>query len=143
MEESPIALSQDEGAAVSLPVDEATQPEIGGEEEGDFIMEDVDDAEEERELLEDELRRLQKVGSVATITSLKMKPDKYSRMHIPLCRLVPMPIVRPTLSSDLQRMEQEFAHGYLDGMAAFYVSITNEAGESSQFTDEEVDGWDD
>jgi len=27
-------------------------------------------------------------------------------------------------------------------MAAFYVSTTNEAGESSQFTDEEVDSWD-
>jgi len=64
-------------------------------------MEDVDDVEEERELLEDELRRLQKVDSMEIITSLKMKPDRYSQMHIPLCRLV----VRPTLSSNLQKME--------------------------------------
>jgi len=121
---------------------ESTQPEIGGEDELDFMMEDVDVAEEERELLEDELRRLQKVDSVATITSLKMKPDRYSRMRIPLYRLVPMPMVRPTLSSDIQRMEQEFAHGYLNGMAAFYESITNEAVESLQFKDKEVEGWD-
>jgi len=51
-------------------------------------------------------------------------------------------MVKPTLSSDIQRLEQEFAHSYLDGMAAFYVSVTNEAGESSQFIDEEVDSWD-
>jgi len=106
-------------------------------------MEDVDDAEEEKELLEDKLRRLQKVNLVATITSLKMKLDRYFQMRISLCRLVPMLMVRPTLSSDIQRMEQEFAYGYLDGMVAFYVSITNEVGESSPFTDEEVDGWDD
>jgi len=71
-------VSQDEGAEVSLVVVGSTQPEIGGEEEGDFVMEDVDDVEEERELLEDELRRLRKVDSMATITSLKMKPDRYS-----------------------------------------------------------------
>jgi len=101
MEESPIALSLDEGAAVSVVVVESTQPEIGSEDEVDFVMEDVDDAEEERELLEDELRRLQKVDSVATIMSLKMKPDRYLHMRIPLCRLVSMPMVRPTLSLDI------------------------------------------
>jgi len=89
----------------------------------------MDDAEEEKELLEDELRRLQKVDSVTTFTSLSMKLEKYFRMHTPLCRLVPM--ARPTLSSDLQKIEQEFAHGYLDGMASFYVSMTNEARETS------------
>jgi len=72
------------------------------------------------------------VDFVTTISSLKMNPDRYSQMRIPLCRLVPMPIVRPTLSSDLLKMEQEFAHGYLDGMSAFYVSTINEADESSQ-----------
>jgi len=106
MEESPIILSQEEVANVSLTIGETTQSEIGEEEEGDFLMEDMDNAEEERELLEDELRRLQKVDSMATITSLKMKPDRYSRMHIPLCRLVPMPMVKLALSSDIQRMEQ-------------------------------------
>jgi len=107
MEESPNVLSQPEGGTVSAPTAETTQPEIGGEEDDDFLMEDVDDAEEEKELLEDELRKLQKVDSMATISSLKMKPEKYSQMRIPLCRLVPMPMVRPTLSSNLQKIEQE------------------------------------
>jgi len=117
---------------VVLPlIGETNQPDIGGADEDDLLMEDVDDAEEEKELLEDELRRLQKVDSVTTITSLRMKPERYFQMHIPLCRLVPMPMVRPTLSFDLQKIEQEFAQGYLDGMTIFYVSTTNEAGESS------------
>jgi len=33
------------------------------------------------------------------------------------------------LSSDLQKIKQEFAHGYLDGMAAFYVSMTMRLGK--------------
>jgi len=51
-------LSQAEGAIVSAPTGETTQPEIGGEDDDDFLMEDVDDAAEEKELMEDELRRL-------------------------------------------------------------------------------------
>jgi len=91
MEESPIILSQEERAEVSLTIGETTQPEIGEEEEGDFLMEDVDDVEEERELLKNELKRLQKVDSVATISSLKMKLDTYSRMRI-------LPLVENKLS---------------------------------------------
>jgi len=53
-----------------------------------------------------------------------------------------MPIVRTTLSSDILKLEQEFAHSYNDRRAAFYVSTTNEAGESQQFTAEEMSGWD-
>jgi len=66
------------GVEVSIPIGETTQPKIGEDEEGDFLMDDVDDAEEEKELLEDEFRRLQKVDSIATISSLKIKPDRYS-----------------------------------------------------------------
>lgn len=50
-------------------------------------------------------------------------------------------MVRPTLSSDVKKLEQEFCHGYLPGRAAFYVSTTNEAGESTEFTDEEMSSW--
>jgi len=38
-------------------------------------------------------------------------------------------------------LEQEFCHGYLPSRAAFYVSTTNEAGESMEFTDEEMSSW--
>ncbi len=78
---------------------------------------------------------------MATISSLRMKPDQLFRLQIPLCRLVPMPMVRPTLSSDLVKLEQEFVNGYRDGAVVFYVTTTNEAGESSKFSEQEMDGW--
>lgn len=118
------------------------QPEIRGEEEGDFVIDDIDGDDEEKELLKDDLRRLEKVDFVETIADLRMKREKLSRMNIPLCLLVPMPMVRPTLSYDLVKLENEFAIGYCNGAAVFYVSTTNEADESSTFTKEEINAWD-
>jgi hypothetical protein len=51
-------------------------------------------------------------------------------------------MVRPTLSCDVQFLEQEFACRYCYGAVVFYVSTTNEAGETSKFTAEEMDEWD-
>lgn len=143
MHNSPIILSQKEEVLTLPPSDRTTQPSIFEQNERKFVMEDDYDVEDEKKLLKDELRRLQKVDSVATIASLRMKPEKHSRLCILLCRLVAMLIVRTTLSSDIQKLEQEFAHGYCDGATVFYVSTTKEARESSQFTDHEVNGWDD
>jgi hypothetical protein len=52
-----------------------------------------------------------------------------------------MPIVRPTLSSDLASLEDEFMHGYLDGAAVFYLPITNEGGQIEKVTDEDLVSW--
>ncbi len=125
MDVSPVNLSQVERIIETPGTDDTAQPEIRGQVEVEFAE------DEEKELLEDELRRLQKVDSVATIASLRMKPDELFRLRIPLCRLVAMPMVRPTLSCDLVKLEQEFVNGYLDGAAVFYVTTTNEAGESA------------
>jgi len=98
-------LAQQENANVIPPTDTSTQPEIVGDEEGDIEMNEFDDEDEDRELLEDELQRLQKVDSVATIASLRRKPEELSRFKIPLCRLVAMPMVRPTLSSNILKLK--------------------------------------
>jgi len=97
------------------------QPSIDAEQEVDM---DDDGADEEEEspneddhsgLDEDEMRTRQKLNSVATISSLRFQPTSLSRFPIPLCRMLPMPMVRPTLQSDLIKLEQEFVHGYRDG----------------------------
>ena len=67
------------------------------------------------ELLEDDIRRAQTVDTVVGIEALKMTPHEFSRIKIPLCRLVPMPMVHPTLVSDLIQLEQQFVHGYEEG----------------------------
>ena len=63
-------------------------------------------------------------------------------MQVPLYRMVPMPIVRPILSSDLASLKDEFVHGYRDGAAVFYLSITNEGGQIEKVTNEDLASWD-
>ena len=90
---------------------------------------------------EDEIRGRQKLNSVATISSLRLKPSSSSRFFIPLCRMIAMPVVRPTLQSDLSKLEQEFVHGYREGAAVFYVSLTNEDGNTQEVTAADKAAW--
>ena len=71
-----------------------------------------------------------------------MKPEGLFQLYIPLYRVVAMPMVRPTLNCDITKLEQEFAGGYRDGVAVFYVSTTNEEGESQEFSEDEMSKWD-
>ena len=66
------------------------------------------------------------MDTVATFQSLRLFPNELSRMRIPLCRLVPMPMVRPILASDIRALEQQFVYGYEEGARVFYVSIGDE-----------------
>lgn len=105
---------------------------------------DLDDSgvrEEEASLNEDELRELLKVNSNKCIEHMRILPKESSRFHIPLCRMIYMPLVRPTLDSDIKRLEAEFAHGYRAGASVFYVSICNERGEERSLTLEDTMGW--
>jgi hypothetical protein len=93
---------------------------------------DVDDSalgEEEVELEEllneDELSELLKVNSNKCIDHMWITPKEASRFDIPLCRMINMPLVRPTLTSDIKRLEAEFAHDYRAGVGVFYVSCRN------------------
>jgi hypothetical protein len=73
---------------------EDAQPSIDAEEDN-IESPGVD---EEEKLSTDQIRATKKVNSIATIEALRLKPSLLSRMQVPLCRMVPMPIVRPTLS---------------------------------------------
>ena len=106
--------------------EEEDNVDVGGEGEDPQGVDDADD--EQRGLTEDELRRIQKGDSIDVLSELRMKPEELFRLHIPLCRLVAMPMVRPTLACNITKLEQEFVGGYRDGAAVFYVSITNEEG---------------
>jgi hypothetical protein len=112
------------------------QPEVG-ELSNDQDLEDNIDYS----ISEDELRLQQKVNSVAAINSMRMRPVPKSRMRIPLCRMVYMPMVWPTLDSDLKKLEQEFVHGYRDRSCVFYVSLTNESGEERFVSKEDKRAW--
>jgi hypothetical protein len=107
-------------------------------------MEDAQESpgvDEEDELSADQIRVSRKVNSIATIEALRLKPSSLSRMMVPLCRMVAMPIVRPTLSSNLASLEVDFIHGYRKGMAVFYLSTTNEGGLVEEVSDEDLQSW--
>ena len=146
---APIQLWQEETIQETPNTGDSRQPQISGEGKGEVEGDATELAAmaellvgEEKDLLEDDLREYHKVDSVNTIASLRMKPAHLFRLQIPLCRMVPMPMVRPTLSCDLDFLEHEFSKGYRDGAAVFYVTTTDEAGESSLFTEEEMEKWD-
>jgi hypothetical protein len=104
-------------------------------------MEDAQESlevDEEDELSTDQIRVSRKVNSIATIEALRLKPSSLSRMMVPLCRMVAMPIVQPTLSSDLASLEADFVHGYREGAAVFYLSTTNEGGLVEKVSDEDL-----
>jgi hypothetical protein len=58
-----------------------------------------------------------------------------------LCRMVYMPLVRPTLAHNIKRLEAEFTHGYWPGTLVFYVSITNEHGDERFVKDVDTSNW--
>jgi hypothetical protein len=107
-------------------------------------MEDAQESpgvDEEDELSADQIRVSRKVNSIATIEALRLKPSSLSRMMVPLCRMVAMPIVRLTLSSDLASLEADFVHGYREEAAVFYMSTTNEGGLVEKVSDEDFQSW--
>ena len=49
--------------------------------------------------------------------------------------------MRPTLATNIKKLEIEFTHGYRLGAHVFYVSICNEKGEERSVTDEDKSNW--
>lgn len=94
------------------------------------------------EQAEDAFRLKQKLDSNSIIQALRFKPVGASRLKIPLCRMIRLPLVRPLLLSDVKRLESEFVHGYREGDRVFYVSITDDTGSSQLVTEEIISSWD-
>jgi hypothetical protein len=112
------------------------------------ISEDGDDEDDDSPLVqtvhgenEDDIRRSQRINTVAALAELRLQPIQISRHMIPLCRLVVMPMVRPTLQCDLVKLEQEFVHGYREGACVFYVSLTNEQGVGEHMSSKDRSDW--
>jgi hypothetical protein len=71
---------------------------------------DVSEDEADEALLklnEDQLRNLQKDNSIQCIEGMRLSSKEASRFDIPLCRMIYMPLVRPTLAHDIKRLEAE------------------------------------
>jgi hypothetical protein len=78
---------------------------------------------------------------VAVNRSRKLPIEKFSRLRIPLCRMVSMPEVRPVLESEVLRLQSEFRSGYRVGSAVFYVALTDAKGREQLVTDDIIRKW--
>ena len=102
----------------------------------DFVSDednDVDNKTYQEKVLE--LTNKRKVNSTSTISAIRARPS--FRLRVPLCRMVPMPIVRPALKGDITKLEADFFNGYRDGDRVFYISATDSRG-NFKFVDDEV-----
>ena len=113
----------------------------GEGEDTDAVIVDNNTPGADPGLLEDDIRQTQTLDTIHVINSLKLTVNDFSRMKIPLCRLVPMPMLRPTLASDIVLLENQFVRGYEEGARVFYVSIADEEGNTQAFSDEEKEEW--
>jgi len=56
--------------------------------------------------------------------------------------MIPLPMVRPVLQTDVARLQSEFVHGYREGDRVMYVSITNDKGLIQRVIEEISSSWD-
>ena len=54
-----------------------------------------------------------------------MKPIHISRLSIPLCRILSLPLVKLILELDVQLFENTFVKGCCEGNKVLYVSIVD------------------
>lgn len=55
-------------------------------------------------------------------------------MHVPLCCMIPLLVVKPILEVDMRLLENKFKNGYRDGDMVLYMSPKDRVGESQNFT---------
>ena len=91
--------------------------------------------------MEFRVRHNLKKDSFSVIEGMRIQPKEKSSMRIPLCRLIHMPLVRPTLRSDVTKLMSAFQFGYRAGSATLYVSTANESGENRFISAKDKREW--
>ena len=87
-------------------------------------------------------RKLEKIDINSLINDLQIQPLSKLCLSIPICRLEPLPLVRPILEFDVQLLENEFLNGYRKGDRVLYVFIVNDRGDSLCVTKDKLSSWD-
>ena len=75
------------------------------------------------------------------IESMRRQPVSKAVLRIPLCRMVHMPMVRPTLRCDVVKLMGAFRYGYKPHSGVIYVSVTDDEGHIRVVTQEDVQQW--
>ena len=91
--------------------------------------------------MECRIRHNLKKDSFSVVENMRIQPVENPSMRIPLCRLIHMPLVRPTLRSDVTKLMAAFQFGYRAGSATLYVSTANECGENRFISAKDKRKW--
>ena len=81
-------------------------------------------------------RRL-RMNSIQILQRTQIIMGGRAMMDIPLCRMIGLQVVRPTLAVDIEKLKANFVHRYRPGAAVSYVSITNFVGSEREVLSEE------
>ena len=70
--------------------------------------------------------------------SMRRQPISKAIFQIPLCRMIHIPMVRPTLRCDILKLMGAFRYGYKPHSSVIYVSATNDKGHSRVVIQEDI-----
>ena len=83
-------------------------------------------------------------NSSSRLEKLRFQPRNKSKLNIPLCRMISLPIVRPYLKNDVMSLAAHFVScGYLEGNGVFYVALENNEGKTMDVTPDIISTWSD
>ena len=82
------------------------------------------------------------VSTASRLEKLKWQPKQKGRLFIPLCRMLPLPVVRPFLKNDVSQLATHFMNdGYMEGYGFFYVALEDNHGHTNDVTPSVVAKW--
>jgi hypothetical protein len=66
------------------------------------------------------------MNTTSRLEKLRFQPRRKSKINIPLCRMVALPVVRPFLKNDVMNLAAYFvACGYMEGNEVFYFAVAS------------------
>lgn len=99
-------------------------------------------SEDQLELQLHAFLKKESVNTSSRLERLRYQPRAKSKLNIPLCRMVPLPVVRHFLKNDVMNLAAHFvACGYMEGNGVFYVALENNEGKTMDVTDNIIDSW--
>ena len=82
------------------------------------------------------------VNTSSRLERLRYQPRAKSKINIPLCRMISLPVVRPFLKNDVMNLAAHFVTcGYMEGNGVFYVALENNEGKTVDVTDDIIKTW--
>jgi hypothetical protein len=84
------------------------------------------------------------VNTLCRLDKLRFQPRRKSKINIPLCRMVSLPVVCPYLKNDVMNLATHFvACGYMEGNGVFYVALEDNEGKTLDVTPDIMASWSD